>query len=1022
MDKITPEIWRRVEALLDQALSYSPQNRTQFLQDACTKDPTLQTVLMEMWVAGKKADQAMDMQFPNAIKQAIDQISIEELFEPTLTKGTVLGEYRVIREIGRGGVSVVYEAERADGQFDQKVALKIIKRGMDTENVLKRFLAERQILAGLQHASIAHLLDGGMAEDGRPYLVMEFVDGMPVNTYCNNHKLPLRDRLALLIRICNAVSYAHRNLLVHRDLKPSNILVTKDGSIKLLDFGIAKVLSSSEPNRQAKATTIAAHRMMTPEYAAPEQILGEPITTTTDVYALGILLYELMSGMRPYSFPDRDFISLERTIREATPLAPSQIIARRDSPDSLASKDAESISSARNTTPDRLSHELKGDLDTIILKALRKEPDRRYESVAALSVDIENYLTGRPVNARPDTFSYRFHKLYQRQKTGFAVAALIIIATLFSLFSTIRQNQLISAERDIAKNEATKSERVTEFLMAVFEATDPEVAEGDTLTAYDILERGAERLESDLEEEPEVLGDMMTVIGRMYLNLGSFDGARTWLKNAFDHRNALFEEQSHPDVYEATYHYAAALFELGQLKEAESLLMQSIETQPDISNAAIKDRVSQIHNMLGLVLHADGRPEEAKEALQTALSYQIDLYGENNPSVAIYMIHLGNILDELSHYDQANEYFRKALNLYRNNPEGNSLKLGTTMHSIAATLGSQGNYEEAEKYYREAILHISDLIGPEHAEVYSIKGDLASFLGEMGRYAESESLHIDILDFQVNTLGESHPNALLTLNNLGSLYVLTGDHDKAESMLKKAIDLNEEAYGSESTHYINSLSNLGVLLYFRGKYAEAAQHFSTALNLDKVVYGENHPFVATRSHNLSSALYEQDRFEEAKAIAQTGLSIRKEKLEPEHPELGLSLTQLGKILVKLEEFDRAEDLLGQGVEVFKKASLTDHPYLSSTHLALSQLYLATNRTDKALTSAEEGVRIRKLVLGDSHWLVGEGVLVLGKVNQTLGDTAKAKNLFQEGYDILLETVGDTHKYTSEAQMLLSSLK
>ena len=1021
MSHIPVDVWQRVEVLLDTALSYPSDERTAYLQQACNEDPSIRTLLLELWAAGKEADKALEEQVPVAIQQAIDQISFDDILDPSLAKGSRLGEYLILREIGQGGVGVVYEAERADGHFDQKVALKIIKRGMDTENVLKRFLAERQILAGLQHANIAHLMDGGMSPDGRPYLVMEFVDGAPITTFCDTHQLSIKERLALFARVCQSVSYAHRSLVVHRDLKPSNILVTEEQAIKLLDFGIAKVLASPEQHASGAATTIAAHRMMTPEYAAPEQVFGQTITTATDVYALGIILYELLCGTRPYSFPSRDLATIERTIREAEPKLPSKIIGKGNPESALTPEDRDAIGQQRKSTHERLSNELKGDLDTIVLKALRREPDRRYESVSAFAADIDNYLTGRPVEARPATLAYRTRKLYQRNKAGFAGAALVMLAILFSLFSTIRQNRLILAERDIAQNEATKSERVTEFLMAVFETTDPEIAQGDTLTAYDILERGAERLESDLEEEPEVLGDMMTVIGRMYLNLGSYDGAHTWLKNAFDHRTSLFQEERHPDMYEATYHYATALFELGQHGEAEKLLLQSLDPPPDLDDAAIKDRVSQIYNSLGLVLHADGRPEESKEAHETALAYQLELYGEDEPGVAIYMLHLGNILDELSEYDRANELFQDALELYRNNPEGNSITMGSTLHSFAGTLNSQGNYEEAERYYREAISHLSKYLGPDHAEIYDIKSDLASFLGEIGRYPESESLHIAILEFETNTYGEAHPHVIMTSNNLGSLYVLTGEHDKAEAMLGKALELNKKTYGAESTHYINSLSNLGVLLYFRGKYLEAAQHFSTALEMDKIVYGTDHPYVATRSHNLSSALYEMGRYEEAVPIAESGLAIRKEKLEPEHPEIGLSLTQLGKILVKLKKFNEAESLLNEGADVFRNASLTDHPYFSSTHLAFAQLYLATNRSDMALTSAEEGVRIRKAAVGETHWLVGEGVTVLGKVYLERGDRAKAKELFKEGYDILLGSVGDTHKYTQEASALLSSM-
>src|SRR5262245_16739056 len=488
------ERWRRIEDIFRTAVDRPAAERDDYLTRVCDGDEDLRREVLSL------IERDTDEDF---IQAPIANIARSFTAKPSndLT-GERVGPYRVLRLIGRGGMGDVYEALRDDEQFRQQVAIKIIKRGMDTDFVRDRFLRERRILASLDHPHIARLFDGGATADGSPYFVMEFVAGEPITAYCRGHQLSVNEKLKLFRKVCSAVQHAHQRLVVHRDLKPSNILIGNDSEPKLLDFGIAKLLSPDVG--QSHTRTETALRLMTPEYASPEQARGEAVCTTTDVYSLGVVLYELLTERRPHEFGTFAPAEIERAICETAIEEPSKVVGGMPG------------------APTRLARQLAGDLDNITMMAMRKEPERRYQSVEQFSEDIRRYLEGMPITARKDTFGYIAGKFVRRHKAGAAILSLLAILAVAMAVQSVR----IARERDRANQEAATARAVTQSLAAVFEFADPGWARSNTITAKELLDQGAEKVVRDLKDQPVVQAKLMDTIGGLYQSIGVYDRAR----------------------------------------------------------------------------------------------------------------------------------------------------------------------------------------------------------------------------------------------------------------------------------------------------------------------------------------------------------------------------------------------------------------------------------------------------------------------------------------------------------------
>src|SRR6185295_13117200 len=544
------ERWHEVDRLFADALDRPPAERPAYLDEACGGDAVLRREVERLLAADQAGSRFLVSSPGELLRLVLDRQE----------EGGSLGPYRLLRKIGSGGMGTVYLARREDEHYQRDVAVKVLRSGLATTEAFHRFLAERQILANLEHPNIARLYDGGSTDDGRPYLVMELVEGVPVDQYCDQHRLTVDQRLALFQKICAAVQYAHQNLLVHRDLKPANILITPEGEPKLLDFGIAKRLAP-QPGSSLQETRTGL-RMLTPSHASPEQVRGEAITTASDVYSLGVILFELLAGRGPYQISAELQYEIERATCEQEPDRPSAALLRPGSPS------AEETALARKTRPQALARRLRGDLDNIVLTALRKEPRRRYGSASQLAEDLERHLQNLPVTARPDTLRYRTRKFVRRHRTAVAATVAVILLVAGAVASLAAQGRVLAQERD-------KARYALSFLVDTFKQADPYHTQGERLTAREILDQGADRISRELAGQPDVQAAVMDAIGEVDLGLGRYDKAEPLLKRSLALRWQVLGTTS-LEVAESLEHLAALRNERSDQAGAESHLREAL--------------------------------------------------------------------------------------------------------------------------------------------------------------------------------------------------------------------------------------------------------------------------------------------------------------------------------------------------------------------------------------------------------------------------------------------------------------
>ena len=688
------ERWARAADLFSRATELSSTERDAFLTLECGDDTALRREVDSLIAFDHTEDSGFGSGVRGAVIDAagtLDQAAVERI-----------GPYQLRDEIGRGGMGTVYLADR-DNDFTQRVAIKLV-RGFMGQEALRRFRAERQILASLQHPGIARLLDGGTTDEGAPYLVMEYVDGVPIDRYCDEHGLSIRERIELFCRVCDAVSAAHRSLVVHRDLKPSNILVTADGTPKLLDFGIAKLIEDDSADIQA---TTPSMRVMTPHFASPEQVRGEPITTAADVYALGVLLYLLLSGKRPYEIQTRRPEEIERIVCTQEPPKPSAVADPKT----------------------RRARELRGDLDTIILTALQKEPSRRFASVDQFAEDLKRSLDGRPVIARPSTWTYRTRRFVRRHRAGVAIAAIFVITVIGFAIALAQSAAQARSERNAA-------ERVTSMLIQMFSGSDPRSMRGNTITARELLDQGAEQIRIKLRDQPDVQARLLDALGAIYVGLGLPDRAQTVLHESMTARQSAGIADSQPAA-RTMWRLAGSLSERGQYTAAEPLARASYDMTRRLVGP-VNPQSGETLNTLATILRETGRLDEAEPMFLEVTQIFRDTLGPEHPMVAMGLQNTARIRIARGDPASAERMIREALVIQRRifgSTTGESLSL------LAGILEGQGKPQEAIELRRESLAARRAAFGsiPHPALEQSIT-DLANALAKQGATAEAAPL------------------------------------------------------------------------------------------------------------------------------------------------------------------------------------------------------------------------------------------------------------------------------------------
>jgi serine/threonine protein kinase/Tfp pilus assembly protein PilF len=790
--------WQTVRNLFERALEYDSAERKNFLAKACGGDNELLEEVLSLLAADSEADSLLE-------KSPLETL---EIGSSTIPNNKQVGPYRIIERIGLGGMGSVYLAQREDGQFKQKVALKLIRPGLDSEEILKRFHAERQISAQLQHPNIARLLDGGLTDEGLPYFTLEYVDGKPIDIYCHENNLSLRSRLQLFMEVCHAVQYAHQNLVVHRDLKPGNIMVDDSGSVKLLDFGIAKVLGNGQAYTDFANLTSTGMRVMSPGYASPEQIRFENITTASDIYSLGVVLYELLTGSRPYDVSNLSPARMEQAICETIPPKPSRTVEKQIHDKSAGESDLKKFR--------KLSRKLSGDLDNICLKALQKDPARRYNSAEQFAADIGNYLSGHPVSARKDSHFYNAVKFLKRNKgTVSAISAVLLIITVLVGFYTIR----LSAERNRAQKEARIAEQITKFLTGLFEVSDPAVSKGENVTARELLDRGGEKIEKDLAGEPEVQARMMNVLGDVYYTMGLYDQAKRFNTRAVEVASAGLGDDN-PDLARYLESLSWALDIEDNLDSAEFLARRSLEIDLKHFGESSTQVAADYHN-LGMVLRHKGDFVQAESLYLKALNLKRSLYGDDDQEVAYTLNHYARLLYQEGRYKESIPIFREGFAIRQKHFGEDSPETVASKASLAAVLKETGDLDEAEMLYRQSLATTQKISGEKHPYNAGLMGNLAAVLEAKNEDAEAEQLFRKSLSLYEELFPDGYSHMAGPLVALGTLLRKEGRAQEAEPYLRRGLQMRLSTLGSD--HWMSGLSQraLGKCLADLGKDAEA---------------------------------------------------------------------------------------------------------------------------------------------------------------------------------------------------------
>ncbi len=812
------ELWRRIEELFNAALDLPPAERRALLQRHRLTDPELADEVESLLQAERVAEDLLAGSIQKAAREVIEA-------RPPLAEGDRVGAYRVVKKLGEGGMGMVFLAERADAEYEARVAIKILRTGAADRRLLERFRAERQILASLEHPSVARLIDGGATDRGYPYVVMEYVDGEPLDAYCRNHGLSLRQRVELFLQVIGAVQAAHQSLIVHRDIKPGNILVTREGAAKLLDFGIAKILDAPG---DADALTGPLGRVMTPDYASPEQVLGKPVGAASDIYSLGVALYELLTGAAPYSTAGMSPGELEQAVCLIDPPPPSAV------------------------APPEVAPKLRRELDCIVLKAMAKAPEERYASAERFAADLQRYLDGRPVLARPQTWSYRTRKIIARNKLAAAAALTVFTLLIVIAVSMTLAARRIAVEKEIAERQRQRAEETARFLTEVFRISDPGETRGERVTAREVLDWSADRLRREPDTDPQLRAQLLDVIGVVYQNLGLYSEAAEALSEALELRRKTLSAND-PELAAALNHLANAQRELGRYPEARASYEQSLAIARSVApegDAAVAQNLSD----LAMLLRDQGDYDEAEGLAREALEMRRRTVGEGNAEVAAGLHNLGTVLYRRGDYQQAEELFRKALELDRKLRGDLHPSVAMGLHSLGALFERKGELDQAEASFQEALEIARELYGEQHTGVADNLRSLAQIRLEQKDPAAAEKLLAEALEIDLRMYGDEHPVIAADLNLQATAARDRGDAKRAEELFRKALNLRRKTLPPQSPPTANSLLQLGSLLTNAGRTDEAEPLLEESLEIFSDALPEDHWQVAEARDALAVCL------------------------------------------------------------------------------------------------------------------------------------------------------------------------
>ncbi len=937
-------------SLLDQALDLPPSERAAWLADLRRTQPAQAAKLEAMLAAEEKLDRAGFL------------TDLPQVPEPSASAlaGLRLGAYTLDRPLGRGGMGSVWLARRSDGRYEGVAAVKLLHLALLDAVGAARFRREGTVLARLGHPHIARLLDAGITDTGQPYLVLEHVEGERIDTYCDARRLPPEARLGLFLQVQEAVAHAHASLIVHRDLKPCNILVTADGTVKLLDFGIAKLLEDETAADDATLTGQVTSAL-TPEYAAPEQVTGGPVTTATDVYALGVLLYVLLAGRHPTGEGSRTRSEHLTSILETEPRRLSAVLA----PEAAL---------VRGSSPERLRRRYAGDLENIVAKALRKDPGERYSSVAALADDLQRHLTHQPVKARADSVRYRTAKFVRRHRAGVAGAALLVVLLAAGAW---RERAL----RNQAETEARKAREVGDYLVGVFEVADPFSLgrqNGGDVTARVLLEQGARRVDSSLAGQPEVQAELRSVFGRAYTGLGLYEQATVLLRQSLAHHLALYG-------------------------------------RPHLIVAADQDR-------LGNALVQQDQYDEAEPLLRDALAQRRRLVGSSHETTAETLNHLATLYQRRNDYASAEPLFREALSIRRGVFGDSAAPVAEILNNLGVLFFQKNAYDAADTAYREALAIQIRRLGESHPVSAQTVHNLAQTRVLQGKFAEAESLYRRALAAKRKTLGDAHPSVAVNLNNLGSLLIRVDRVDEAEPLMREALALDRKTYGEQHSHVAQSLRNVARVLTLTGRFAEADRYGREALAINRAVLGAEHSSIAMNLNDLGNLRRLAGDAPGAVRYLRESVALARRTLGEDHFNTHAVTINLGRALVAEGNLAEAERLLRGASFRLDTANAAHRPWYVNAQSGLGLVLVAQGRAAEARDLLEPVVRMARAQLGAEHVRTADVELALGKALLATREYAKAEPVLRAASATFEKQRKTQPQFAAQAAAALAELR